>query len=171
MLPEEPFKLESRSTCRTAQRSREARIAWIRSAALGIPSSSSLNDLVSKRNNTMSSLATTVAVRGRWSTNAISPIDPYHPLSVMAQFETQQALARISPVTLYGEIATMLLDPASRTVGPVFMSQLQGALVGAPLPTLQSILIIWPQISGLFAAMVILFTGAYVVFQRQEGRA
>ena len=103
--------------------------------------------------------------------NAISPIDPYHPLSVMAQFETQQALARISPVTLYGEIATMLLDPASRTVGPVFMSQLQGALVGAPLPTLQSILIIWPQISGLFAAMVILFTGAYVVFQRQEVRA
>jgi len=39
------------------------------------------------------------------------------------------------------------------------------------LPTLQSLLIVWPQISGLVAAMLILFTLAYVVFQRQEVRA
>jgi ABC-2 type transport system permease protein len=32
-------------------------------------------------------------------------------------------------------------------------------------------LIVWPQISGLVAAMLILFTLAYVVFQRQEVRA
>ena len=51
------------------------------------------------------------------------------------------------------------------------MSQLQGALIGAPLPTFESLLLIWPQISGLFAGMVILFTGAYVAFQRQEVRA
>ncbi len=103
--------------------------------------------------------------------SAIAPADPLNPLTVIHQFETQQMLARISPVTLYGEVARMLLDPASRSVGPVFMSQLEGALIGAPLPTLQSILIVWPQIAGLFAAMVLLFTGAYVVFQRQEVRA
>jgi ABC-2 type transport system permease protein len=101
----------------------------------------------------------------------LAPVDPFNPLTLINQFETQQALARISPATLYGEISQMLLDPASRTVGPVFMSQLQGALVGAPLPTLESILIIWPQISGLFAGMLILFTLAYFVFQRQEVRA
>ncbi|MCC0023399.1 MAG: ABC transporter permease [Hyphomicrobiaceae bacterium] len=106
-----------------------------------------------------------------FAASVISPLDPTNPMTVLSQFETQQALARISPSVLYGEISQMLLDPASRSVGPVFMSQMQGALVGAPLPTLQSILIIWPQISGLFAAMVLLFTGAYVVFQRQEVRA
>lgn len=103
--------------------------------------------------------------------NAIAPVDPFNPISMLHAYETQQALARISPATLYGEVARMLLDPASRSVGPVFMSQLQGALVGAPLPTMQSILIVWPQVSSLFAAMVLLFTGAYVFFQRQEVRA
>ncbi len=101
----------------------------------------------------------------------ISPINPLDQMTALYQFETQQALARISPVTLYSEIAQMILDPSSRTVGPIFLSQLQGALIGNPLPTFESILLIWPQISGLFAGMVILFTAAYVAFQRQEVRA
>lgn len=102
---------------------------------------------------------------------AITPVDPYNPLTVLSNFETQQVIARISPQTLYGEIASMLLDPSSRSVGPLFMSQLQGALLNAPLPTSQSLIIIWPQISGLAAAMVLLFTFGYIVFQRQEVRA
>lgn len=101
----------------------------------------------------------------------LSPVDPYNPMSLLSNFETQQAIARISPQTLYGEVSSMLLDPANRSVGPIFMSQLQGALINAPLPTMQSLIIIWPQISGLFAAMVLLFTLAYTVFQRQEVRA
>ena len=103
--------------------------------------------------------------------STLSPIDPLHPMSVITQFETQQAVARISPQTLYGEVTTLLLDPAARVVGPLFLSQLQGALLGAPLPTLQSLLIVWPQLSGLVAAMILLFTVAYVAFQRQEVRA
>lgn len=101
----------------------------------------------------------------------LSPVDPYKPMTLLSNFETQQVIARISPQTLYGEVSSMLLDPANRSVGPIFMSQLQGALINAPLPTLQSLTIIWPQISGLFAAMVLLFTLAYTVFQRQEVRA
>lgn len=101
----------------------------------------------------------------------LSPVDPYNPMTLLSNFETQQAIARISPQTLYGEVSSMLLDPANRSVGPIFMSQLQSALINAPLPTMQSLTIIWPQISGLFAAMVLLFTLAYTVFQRQEVRA
>ena len=101
----------------------------------------------------------------------VSPIDPYNPMTMLSNFETQQAIARISPQTLYGEMATILLNPANRSVGPIFMSQLQGALIDAPLPTMQSLIIIWPQISGLVATMVLLFTLAYVAFQRQEVRA
>jgi ABC-2 type transport system permease protein len=101
----------------------------------------------------------------------IAPLDPVDPLSVLAQFETQQAVARLSPQTLYGEVAAILLDPSARSVGPLFVTQLQGALMGAPLPTGESLLIVWPQFSTLIAAMILLFTLAYVAFQRQEVRA
>jgi ABC-2 type transport system permease protein len=102
---------------------------------------------------------------------AIAPIDPLNPMTVLTQFEWQQAISRISPQTLYSEMTAILLDPAARSVGPLFYDQLEGAVIGAPLPTMQSLLIVWPQISGLIAAMLILFTIAYVVFQRQEVRA
>jgi len=101
----------------------------------------------------------------------VAPIDPFDPMSVLNRFEWQQAIARLSPQTLYGEVTGLLLDPAARSVGPLFMHQMQGAVIGAPLPTMQSLLIVWPQISGLIAAMLVLFTLAYVVFQRQEVRA
>lgn len=101
----------------------------------------------------------------------IAPIDPLDPFTVLTQFEAQQSIARLSPQTLYSEITAILLDPAARSVGPLFMSQLQGALYGAPLPTLESVLIVWPQFSALVAAMILLFALAYVAFQRQEVRA
>lgn len=101
----------------------------------------------------------------------VAPIDLLDPMTIVNQFEWQQAIARISPQTLYGEVTAMLLDPAARSVGPLFMHQLHGAVIGAPLPTTQSLLIVWPQISGLVAAMLVLFTLAYVIFQRQEVRA
>lgn len=103
--------------------------------------------------------------------SAIAPIDPLDPMSILNQFYALQDVSRISPATLYGEISALLLDPTSRSVGPVFVSQLQGALIGAPLSTWQSILIIWPEIATMVAAMLVLFTGAYIVFQRQEVRA
>ena len=64
-----------------------------------------------------------------------------------------------------------LLQPATRTLGPVFISQLRGALLGAPLPATQSFILVWPQLTGLIAAMILIFAVGYVVFQRQEIRA
>jgi ABC-2 type transport system permease protein len=102
---------------------------------------------------------------------AISPIDPFDPMSLLNQFYALPDISRISPATLYGEVSSILLDPTSRTVGPVFQEQLVGALVGAPLSTGQSILIVWPEIASMLAEMLVLFTISYVVFQRQEVRA
>lgn len=102
---------------------------------------------------------------------AIAPVNPLDPTTALRQYEVLQGLLRVSPADLYGEITSMLLDPTSRSVGPLFMSDLQGAVLNAPLSTFQSILIVWPQIASLFAAMVLLFTLAYVGFQRQEVRA
>ena len=89
----------------------------------------------------------------------------------LAYLQTTQTLDRISPNTLYAEIALALLQPATRALGPVLYSQVQGALLGAPLPTAQSFVLVWPQITGLIAAMILIFAIAYVVFQRQEIRA
>lgn len=82
-----------------------------------------------------------------------------------------QMLARLSPATLYGETVLALLDPTTRTLGPVYLSQLQGAVMGAPLPLGESVLLAWPQIVGLIAATILLFVVGYVAFQRQEVRA
>jgi ABC-2 type transport system permease protein len=39
------------------------------------------------------------------------------------------------------------------------------------LPATQSFLLIWPQLTGLIATMIVIFAIAYIVFQRQEIRA
>ncbi|MGV1791667.1 ABC transporter permease [Rhizobium sp. A37_96] len=102
---------------------------------------------------------------------AIAPVDPLDPMTAVHQAEIAHAIARLSPNTLFGEATLALLNPATRALGLIFVSQLQGALLGAPLPFDQSILLIWPQFSGLIAAMLLVYTIAYVVFQRQEIRA
>ncbi|MDN5841989.1 MAG: ABC transporter permease [Alcaligenaceae bacterium] len=83
----------------------------------------------------------------------------------------QQALLHLSPSTLFNDAVITLLSPSTRTLGPVFLSQLQGALLGSPLPLSESFAIVWPQFTGLIAACILLFTAGYVVFQRQEVRA
>jgi ABC-2 type transport system permease protein len=84
---------------------------------------------------------------------------------------TAQMLSRLSPSTLFGECVLALLDPTTRTLGPVYLSQLQGAVMGSPLPLWDSVMVAWPQIVGLIAATIIFFVGGYVAFQRQEVRA
>ncbi len=89
---------------------------------------------------------------------------------VLAQTRLELALSRISPNTLYAEIMLALLQPTVRTIGIVLPIQLQGAILGSPLPLRQSVLLIWPQLTGLIAATILLFVLAYIRFQRQEIR-
>jgi ABC-2 type transport system permease protein len=105
---------------------------------------------------------------------AIAPPDPRYVaagLPTPATIEWEQALSRLSPSTLFGEIALALLNPAQRALGPIYLVQLQGAVPGAPLPLGQSLIIAWPQMVGLIAGTILLFSIGYVVFQRQEVRA
>jgi len=83
----------------------------------------------------------------------------------------EQILARLSPSTLFAETVVALLDPTTRALGPIYLSQLQGAVLGSPLPLGESVLIAWPQIVGMIASAIVLFVIGYVVFQRQEVRA
>jgi len=87
------------------------------------------------------------------------------------QIGLQQTLARLSPSTLFGEAVVGMLHPTTRTFGVVFANQVEGAIAGAPLSFGQSLLLIWPQLTGLVAGVIVLFAIAYVLFQRQEVRA
>lgn len=102
---------------------------------------------------------------------AVAPIDPLDPMTAVHQIDLSQAIARVSPNVLYGEATLAILNPATRSLGLLFASQMSGAVMGAPLPLSQSIALVWPQIAGMIAAVVVLFTLAYVSFQRQEIRA
>jgi ABC-2 type transport system permease protein len=64
-----------------------------------------------------------------------------------------------------------LLQPEVRSLGILLPIQLDGAILGAPLPFAQSLLLIWPQLTGLIAGSILLFALAYILFQRQEIRA
>ena len=82
-----------------------------------------------------------------------------------------QMLSRLSPSTLYGETVLAILNPQIPTLGPIYISQLQGRVMGAPLQFWDSVILAWPQIVGLIAGTIVLFVIGYVVFQRQEVRA
>ncbi|HVY21607.1 MAG TPA: ABC transporter permease [Bauldia sp.] len=103
--------------------------------------------------------------------NAFAPVNLLDQASQIANMTLDNNVARISPNTLYGEMTLGLLNPNTRSFGLIFLSQLQGAVLGNPLPFSQSALLIWPQLAGLFATMLVVFTIAYVTFQRQEIRA
>ncbi|GAA5337769.1 ABC transporter permease [Thermus antranikianii] len=97
--------------------------------------------------------------------------DPMDPESQLRQASLALWISRLSPNTLYAEILTAVLNPAVRSLGPILITQLEGAVLGTPLPLSQSLLLIWPQLTGLMASVILLFTLAYVAFQRQEVRA
>ena len=101
----------------------------------------------------------------------LSPIQFGFPQEVLAQVQLEQTLTRLSPTTLYSEITLALLRPTVRALGLVLPIQLEGAILGTPLPLSQSLLLIWPQFTGLIAATILLFALGYVLFQRQEIRA
>jgi len=104
----------------------------------------------------------------------IAPPDVTSVLLGRPSLETlqwQQALERLSPTHLFGEGVIAILSPSTRTLGPIFLEQLEGAVIGSPLPLDQSLLLAWPQLVGLLAATILLFAIGYVTFQRQEVRA
>jgi ABC-2 type transport system permease protein len=106
--------------------------------------------------------------------HAISPPHPFYQLIGQTDPNTlvwQLALARVAPSTLFGEVVQVVLNPSTRALGPVFMAQLEGAVMGTPLALGQSLIIAWAQFVGLIAGTILLFVAAYVAFQRQEVRA
>ena len=92
------------------------------------------------------------------------------PNALLQTEQLREMLARVSPNTLFQEATIGLLMPQVRTLGPLLVQDLVG-MVPNPLPLAQSLLLIWPQIVGLFALMSVCFAIAYVRFMSQEIRS
>ncbi len=102
--------------------------------------------------------------------DALAPVDAGDPVSILDNARLEQSLSRVSPIVLYEEAATALLNPETRTLGLVTFGQIDRALV-SDLSLQQSLLLVWPQLVGLIATTIVIFAIAYVVFMRQEVRA
>ena len=96
-----------------------------------------------------------------------SAIGGNDPISVT---QTEIAISRASPLTLFEEVSSVLLDPAQRTVGLVTVDQIDRA-IASNLSVTQSLIVIWPQIVLTVGVTAMMFAAAFVVFMRQEVRA
>jgi ABC-2 type transport system permease protein len=104
--------------------------------------------------------------------NVLFPVtDTSTVADVLNNYRCSQFIKRLSPSTLYSEAVITVLDPNVRTLDVVsFSLQQQNAIVGE-LPLGQSLLLVWPHLTGLIALAMICFGVSYVVFMRQEVRA
>lgn len=101
----------------------------------------------------------------------LQPAPPGDTQALINQIQLELLLTRLSPNTLFSEVALAMLNPAVRALGIVLPIQLHNAIPGTPLPAGQSILLTWPHATGLIAATIVLFAIGYILFQRQEVRA
>ena len=79
-------------------------------------------------------------------------------------------LMRFVPNQLFSDATTTLLVPTVRSLGPLTIRQMVGTIPG-PLPLGQSLLLVWPQVTGLIAATILCFVISYVMFMRREIRS
>lgn len=99
----------------------------------------------------------------------VAPTDG-SPAAEAANIQAQQVVSQASPITLFQQGSTVLLDPEVRTTGLVTIEQVDRAIV-SELDLTQSLLVVWPQLALMLAMTAVMFALAYVFFMRQEVRA
>jgi ABC-2 type transport system permease protein len=102
-------------------------------------------------------------------TKSLEPSASAMPQQIIAFEHFRLALMRVMPNQLFSEATTTLLMPSVRSLGPLTMEQMIGALPG-PLPLGQSLLLVWPQVTGLAAGTMVSFVLSYILFMRREIR-
>jgi ABC-2 type transport system permease protein len=103
--------------------------------------------------------------------NGLFPVSDYSTTGeLISNYNATLYINRVSPSYLYSESVSTILDPGIRTVGLVTTAEASGAIVGT-LPPDQSLLLVWPHLTGLLALTMISFALSYICFMRQEIRA
>src|SRR5690606_12455523 len=100
---------------------------------------------------------------------AVQP-NPYASEAEIMQYQHfMLTLMRFAPSQLYSDGTNMLLMPSIRSLGPLHMEQLQGA-IPSPLPIWESIKVAWSQMVALIACTIVCFAASYYFFMRKEIR-
>ena len=123
-------------------------------------------------------LAFFMALGASLAADVFSPIPPGRssdPETILRHERTAEIVRSFSPITLYSQAATTILDPTRNTtrslilMGP--MERLSLSRFQNPLPLLQSTLIVMPYLISLVAVTVVCFAICYACFMRQEVRS
>lgn len=96
--------------------------------------------------------------------------DDGSPGGQLANLRAEQTLSQVSPIVLFQQGSTVLLDPEVRTTGILTLEQVDRAVV-SELNLTQSLAVVWPQLVVLVAMTAVMFALAYVAFVRREVRA
>ena len=119
-----------------------------------------------------------MALGARLAADIVAPMPTGASMNAEAVLKNDQvrsAVARISPITLYSEATSTVLDPLRKTtrslvlMGP--MEQLSISRFQNPLPLEQSALIVMPHLVSLLAITLLCFGVCYLCFMRQEVRS
>ncbi|XEC92828.1 ABC transporter permease [Paenibacillus tarimensis] len=102
--------------------------------------------------------------------NATAPENTASTAAIIRHQQWLLTISRFSPAELFSEATSTLLMPSIRSLGPLTVDQVYGA-IPAPLPLGQSLLLVWPQLTGLIAATLVCYGIAYAMFMRQEIRS
>jgi ABC-2 type transport system permease protein len=110
--------------------------------------------------------------------DAVAPISQsgsnVDPNVLIKHEEVQRTVSLLSPMNLYNEATTTILDPTRKTTrGVVFVGPLERLSLSRfqnPLPLLQSMMIVAPYLISIIAITFVCFGVCYLVFMRQEIR-
>jgi ABC-2 type transport system permease protein len=110
--------------------------------------------------------------------DAITPISQsgtgVNPELIVKHEQVQRITSLFSPMTLYSDATTTILDPMRKTtrslvlMGP--LERLSLSRFQNPLPLLQSLFLVIPHLISIVAITVLCFGICYLVFMRQEIR-
>ena len=110
--------------------------------------------------------------------DAIAPVNQQNvgadPAMIIKHEEVLRVTSSFSPMTLYSDATTTILNPMSKTTrGLILMGPMERLSISRfqnPLPLLQSLFIVAPHLISLIAITFLCFGICYAVFMRQEVR-
>lgn len=109
----------------------------------------------------------------------IAPFDPSQasqaPELVVKNEQTRKAISLVSPMTLYSESTTIILDPLRKTTQSLILmgpfERLSISRFQNPLTLSESVHIVFPHLITLVAITLVCFAISYAIFMRQEIRS
>jgi len=111
--------------------------------------------------------------------DVISPVDSTaassNPELLVNHEQTRKAISLISPMTLYSEATTIILDPLRKTTQSLILmgpfERLSISRFQNPLPLTDSLYIVFSHVITLIAITLVCFVISYALFMRQEIRS